>query len=194
MNLIKVYIFIYIIKKMEAEMKRKLDLVQQAWWDKKEPTEVITSQLQNNLLASEPKELASSVRDELEEKLGALCHVEVKEKWGFFKVCINTKNQPVEGISQVEITITKDLKCNVHLNDDTPDVDIYYYWKNLTKEELYDEIKNIDAFLRGKNMAENSKFKKEVNYDKNRNEETFLAGRGINLDGTRKTPMPKKKE
>lgn len=145
---------------MGKEIEKKLDEVEGNWQAKNLPTENVVSQLQNNLLVSEPKNFASFLKNSLEEKFGGLCTVEVKEKWGFFKVCINAKNQPVKSTSQVEITITKDLKCNVHLNDYAHYEDYYFYGEKLTKEEVADETKNLDAFLRGEDMAADSRLKK----------------------------------
>ena len=72
---------------------------------------------------------------------------------GFIKICMNKKGVKEKSVPQIEITITKDFKFNIHLNDYENYEDYYYYGEKLTSVELMDETREFKAFLEGQSMS-----------------------------------------
>lgn len=92
----------------------------------------------------------------------------------FFSVCINTKNQSKKSVSQIEITVTKDLKFNVHLNDYEHMEDYYFFAGKLTDNALADEVENFKSFVQGEKLSlENSKLEIE-SYDRDESGDVVL--------------------
>ncbi|MEI8008158.1 MAG: hypothetical protein WCI00_01590 [bacterium] len=73
---------------------------------------------------------------------------------------MNKKGVPEKSVPQIEITITKDFKFNIHLNDYENFEEYYFYGEKLTTKELMNEVGNFKEFLAGKNELENSKLEK----------------------------------
>ncbi|MEI7920127.1 MAG: hypothetical protein WCH65_08520 [bacterium] len=73
---------------------------------------------------------------------------------------MNKKGVPDRGVSQIETTVTKDFKFNIHLNDYKHYEDFYFHGDHLTTKELMAEIRSFKAFLHDQGMSENTKLEK----------------------------------
>ncbi|MFA6256406.1 MAG: hypothetical protein WC606_04445 [Candidatus Absconditabacterales bacterium] len=107
---------------------------------------------------TDTKQFASVTYDVLKDEFARIANMKIKETPnGFFKICITKKDVQEKSTPQIEITITKDFKFNIHLNDYKNYEDFYFYGEKLTTLELMDEVKNFNAFLLRQSMSENSK-------------------------------------
>ncbi len=140
--------------KAEHEMRRESSKFQrqETWAQRKE--------LADNLSSEATKQFASVTNNVLKDEFGELCDMKIKEKGWYFKICMNKKGVPEKSVPQIEITITKDFKFNIHLNDYENFEEYYFYGEKLTTKELMNEVGNFKEFLAGKNELENSKLEK----------------------------------
>lgn len=97
----------------------------------------------------------------VKDEFGSMCAITLKKTPnGFFKICMNKNGVPEKSVSQIEITITKDFKFNIHLNDYKHFDEYYFYGEKLTSVELMDELRNFNAFLLEQSMSQDSKLEK----------------------------------
>ena len=140
--------------KAEHEMRRSSSKFQrqETWPQRKELADTLSSEA--------TKQFASVTNSVLKEEFGELCDIKIKERWWYFKICMNKKGIPEKSVPQIEITITKDFKFNIHLNDYEDFEWYYFYGEKLTTKELMSEVENFKEFLAGKKELENSKLEK----------------------------------
>lgn len=144
--------------KAEHEMRRETRNFQRG------NTKVQRKELAENLSAQACKKFAAVTNDILKDDFAEICDIKLTERRGFFKICMNKKGVPEKSVPQIEITITKDFKFNIHLNDYENYEDYYFYGEKLTTQELVAETKNFKEFLNGKTDLENSKLEK-ISYE-----------------------------
>jgi len=119
-----------------------------------------------NAMNNSVQNIAKDILKKFEENFSDVANVKINETAsGFFKVCATNKNLKERATSQIEVTVTKDGKVNVHLNDYDNYDKFYYFGDRLTKNELNAELRNFNAFLHGQGMSENSKLTKEVYFN-----------------------------
>lgn len=118
-----------------------------------------------DLTQKKSAETALATYDTLIEEFGDMCDMKIIQRWTFFCICMNKKGVPDRGVSQIETTVTKDFKFNIHLNDYKHHEDFYYHGDHLTTNELMAETRSFKAFLHGQGMSENSKLTKEVYFN-----------------------------
>lgn len=101
----------------------------------------------------------------LKEEFGAMCTMKVIKFWGFFKIHMMRNDIQRKSTSQIEVTITKDNRFNIHLNPYGENYDkFYYHGDKLNTRELMAELRSFKSFLYNHSMSENTKLTKEKYY------------------------------
>lgn len=74
---------------------------------------------------------------------------------------MNKKGVKQQSVSQIEITVTRKGKYNIHLNDYDHSDEYYFHGDKLSTKDLVNEMENFKGFLLGKGMPATSKLTKE---------------------------------
>ena len=79
------------------------------------------------------EQFAAVTFDVLRDEFGELCTMSIHQNnGGFYRIKMNNKNTPEKAVAQIEITIQKDGRYNIHLNDYEHYEDFYFYGDKFT--------------------------------------------------------------
>lgn len=147
--------------KQEHEMRRESSKFQR--WETSKQRENLANTLltpANQIVIA--KQFSAVTVKVLEEKFNGMCDITLKETpGGFFKICMNKKGVAQKTTSQIEITVTRNGRYNIHLNDYNHYNEYYYFGDKLAANDLIKELDNFKEFLDGKKMPITSKLTKE---------------------------------
>lgn len=173
MNLVQNLSYIYYImaknlnkqeNKQEHEMRRESRNFQR-WNTEKQRTELANTLLSPADQIAIAKQFAGVTVRVLKEEFGSICDINLIETpSGYFKICMNKKGVEKKSTSQIEITVTRNGKYNIHLNDYKHFTEYYYFGDKLTAKDLMSELDNFKGFLEEKPMPATSTLSKEEYY------------------------------
>lgn len=146
--------------KIEHQINRDFHKFQRGdTWDKRE--ELALSMMDEDARLEANRQCALALFNVLKEKFWETCTMKAVKFWGFFKIHITKNDVEKKSTSQIEITITKNNRFNIHLNDYEHYSEFYYYGEKLTNKELINELENFNSFLEKKGLPVTSKLTKE---------------------------------
>ncbi|MCX6823956.1 MAG: hypothetical protein NT085_02420 [candidate division SR1 bacterium] len=152
------------LNKQEHEMRRESRNFQRGNTSKQR-TELADALLSPADQIAIAKQFAGVTVNVLKEEFGSMCDIKLIETpSGYFKICMNKEGVEKKSTSQIEITVTRKGKYNIHLNDYDHYSEYYYFGDKLVAKDLMNELDNFKGFLEGKPMPVTSKLTKEEYY------------------------------